>query len=180
MNTNLSSNRLTLNLASTKDLNFIHELESCPESAEFNTMGVPQDKEITLKKLNEWCEHHAKAVIERYHFKISLESHPVGLIGLNLKPKRYKSGEVWYTIHPNHWRKGIATEALNLVLDFALGELCLHRISAGCAVENRASIRILEKVGMVQEGRGRKILPLQSGWSDNFEFSILDSDPRIK
>jgi len=31
---------------------------------------------------------------------------------------------------------------------------------------------------MIREGRGRKVLPLKSGWSDNFEYSILDSDFR--
>jgi RimJ/RimL family protein N-acetyltransferase len=49
-------------------------------------------------------------------------------------------------------------------------------MEAGCAVENYASIRVLEKVGMQKEGRRRKVLPLQNGWSDNFEFAILDGD----
>ncbi len=31
---------------------------------------------------------------------------------------------------------------------------------------------------MIKEGRCRQVLPLKSGWSDNFEYSILESDER--
>jgi RimJ/RimL family protein N-acetyltransferase len=57
--------------------------------------------------------------------------------------------------------KGHGTEAVNRVLDFGFNDLNLHRI-AGCAVENIASIKVLEKVGMIREGRGRQLLPLKS------------------
>ncbi|MFK7755805.1 MAG: GNAT family N-acetyltransferase [Flavobacteriales bacterium] len=175
----LASKRLTLTLASLDDLDFIHELNSFPESAQFNTMGVPKNLEVTRAHVETCIENHSAERIERYSFVISSGTEKLGTIGLNLKPHRYKGGEVWYTIHPEHWGKGIATEALNLVLDFGFNELKLHRIAAGCAVGNIGSIRVLEKVGMIREGRGRQILPLPSGWSDNFEYSILDSDPRV-
>jgi RimJ/RimL family protein N-acetyltransferase len=64
------------------------------------------------------------------------------------------------------------------MIDFGFDELNLHRLQAGCAVENVRSIKVLEKVGMIREGRGRQILPLKSGWSDNFEYSILETDKR--
>lgn len=62
------------------------------------------------------------------------------------------------------------------MLEFGFTELNLHRIEAGCAVENTGSIRVLEKVGMIREGRKRKVLPLKNGWSDNFHYAILSSD----
>jgi RimJ/RimL family protein N-acetyltransferase len=101
---------------------------------------------------------------------------PIGLFGLNLKPKQYKGGEIWYTIHPKYWNKGYATEAVNRIVEFCFNELKLHRIQAGCAVDNVASIKVLGKAGMTKEGRGRQILPLSSGWSDNYEYSILETD----
>jgi len=178
MKTTLTSSRLTLTLASLKDLAFIHELQSYPQSAEFNTLGVPENEEVTRKSVSSWEECHAEEAIEQYHFKISEGENPVGLIGLKLGAARYRRGEVWYTIHPGQWKKGIATEALNLVLDLGFDQLKLHRIQAGCAVANLGSIKVLEKVGMIKEGRGRQILPLSKGWSDNYEYSILESDPR--
>ena len=64
------------------------------------------------------------------------------------------------------------------MLDYGFDTLKLHRIQAGCAVDNIGSIKVLEKVGMTKEGRGRQILPLKNGWSDNFEYSILETDLR--
>lgn len=78
----------------------------------------------------------------------------------------------------DYWGKGYGTEALNRILDFGFSGLKLHRIEAGCAVNNSASIKVLEKTGMIQEGRGRQSLPLKSGWSDNFKYAILESDQR--
>lgn len=92
--------------------------------------------------------------------------------------KKYRLGEVWYKIHPNYWNQGIATEVLTKMIDVGFHELNLHRTQAGCAVENTASIRVLEKVGIFKEGRRRQILPLKSGWSDNFEYAILETDKR--
>ncbi|GEM_PF-4253200 len=54
--------------------------------------------------------------------------------------------------------------------------ITMHRIEASCAVGNSGSIRVIEKSGMLLEGRKRQILPLKSGWSDNFNYAILASD----
>ena len=80
----------------------------------------------------------------------------------------------WYGA--THWGQGYATEAVKAVLRFGFETLKLHRIEAGCAIANVGSIKVLEKSGMALEGRRREILPLKSGWSDNFSYAILESD----
>jgi len=42
------------------------------------------------------------------------------------------------------------------VIEFGFEDLALHRISAWCIADNSASVRVLEKVGMRQEGRLRE------------------------
>ena len=54
----------------------------------------------------------------------------------------------------------------------------LYRIEAGCAVENIGSISVLEKFGMIREAHTRKLLPLKTGWSDNYRYAILSTDKR--
>ena len=98
----------------------------------------------------------------------------IGLVSLKLSSAKFNSAEIWYKINVEHWNKGYATEAIRAVIRFGFDRLKLHRIEAGCAVENLASIRVLEKAGMTQEGRKRQILPLKTGWMDNFEYAILD------
>jgi RimJ/RimL family protein N-acetyltransferase len=88
----------------------------------------------------------------------------------------YRNAEIWYKLHKNFWGQGYATEAARELLKFGFNELDLHRIEAGCAVDNIASVRVLEKCGMTREGRTRKLLPLAHGWSDNFQYAILEED----
>lgn len=62
--------------------------------------------------------------------------------------------------------------------DLGFETLQLHRIEAGCAVGNIGSMTVLEKVGMFREAHTRKLLPLKSGWSDNYRYAILSTDLR--
>jgi ribosomal-protein-alanine N-acetyltransferase len=51
------------------------------------------------------------------------------------------------------WGKGYATEAISAVAKFALAELKLVKVCAGCYATNQGSVRALEKAGFVQEGK---------------------------
>jgi len=62
------------------------------------------------------------------------------------------------------------------VLNFGFGELGVHRISATTAVENIASCRVLEKVGMIQEGLLRQDKLVRGQWCDSFLYAILEGD----
>jgi RimJ/RimL family protein N-acetyltransferase len=177
----LTSKNLQLRLVEKSDLNVIHKLLVLPETDKYNTLGIPKNIEVTKLILQTWIKETQSKRITNYTFAIVQRSSKnfVGLFGLKLGNKEYKNGEVWYKIHPDFWNKGIATESLNRILDFVFNELKLHRIEAGCAVENIASIKVMEKAGMIKEGRCRKVLPLESGWSDTFEYAILNSDKRL-
>ena len=100
----------------------------------------------------------------------------VGEIGICLAATRFRMGEIYYNLSPTLWGNGYGLESCQAVLRFAFTNLRLHRIEAGVAVENARSIRLLKRLGMTQEGRKRKILPLQTGWSDNFIFAILKEE----
>lgn len=176
------SERIKLRLIDLSDLDAIHQLHSLPETDKYNTLGIPKNKEETKSIIEPWIAENQLNEIKNYTFAI--ENKPngefIGLFGLKLWSKKHRRAEIWYKIHSDYWGNGYATEAVNLILDFGFEKLNLHRIQAGCAVENIGSISVLEKVGMTKEGRGRQLLPLKDGWSDNFEYSILETDERKK
>ncbi|MDW5290701.1 GNAT family N-acetyltransferase [Formosa sp. PL04] len=174
--------RLKLRFIELTDLNAIHKLHSLPETDQFNALGIPENSEATQTIIEPWIAENKLNKIKNYTFAIEnrLDEEFIGLFGLKLGNEKYKRGEVWYKIHSDHWKKGYATEALKAVIHFGFENLKLHRIEAGCAVENIGSFKVLEKSGMIREGRLRQVLPLKSGWSDNFEYSILETDDRKK
>jgi [ribosomal protein S5]-alanine N-acetyltransferase len=169
---------LQLRLIVINDLESIHKLHSLPETDEFNTLGIPESIDVTMDVIKPWIAEHAKKVIGQYTFAIELigTNQFVGLIALVLSNTKYNKAEVWYKLDSAFWGKGFATEALNLILKFGFHELKLHRIEAGCAVNNVGSAKVMEKAGMTLEGVKRQVLPLKTGWSDAFSYAVLATD----
>lgn len=174
----LRTNRLLIADVSLDYLNEIHALHSFPETDEFNTLGIPGNISVTKDLMLSWLEKQEAEPRMSYIFCIKLieTNQFIGLIALNFGKLHYKIAEVWYKIHPAHWRKGYATEALSEILKLGFEKLKLHRIEAGCAVNNLASIKVLEKAGMTREGRKRQILPIRGEWCDNYFYSILEDE----
>ncbi|TMU57128.1 GNAT family N-acetyltransferase [Flagellimonas algicola] len=182
MKVKLETERLLISPISLADLGKIHELHSLAETDKFNTLGIPENIEGTEQIVKDWIAKNN--IAESKHFTLKIESVAnrefIGLIAINLGPPKFRIAEVWYKLHSDFWKQGYATESLHRLLEFGFNELQLHRIEAGCAVENLGSIRVLEKVGMTREGRKRQVLPLKQGWSDNFHFAILATDFKTK
>ena len=179
-NINLKTQRLNLRPISEKDIENIHKLHSLPETDRFNTLGIPKDLNETKIVVEKWISENNLENNKSYTFAIELIEGKefIGLIGINLGKEKYKNAEVWFKFDCAFWNKGFATESLNKILDFGFETLQLHRIEAGCAIENIGSISVLEKVGMFREAYTRKLLPLKSGWSDNYGYAILSTDLR--
>lgn len=174
----LKTERLILRPVAAFDLDYIHELHSLEETDEFNTLGIPEHIEKTRILLEKWIFENKKELTVNFTFTVELNigKQIIGLAGINLGKVKYKNAEVWFKFHKNYWNKGYATESLRQLLHFGFNELNLHRIEAGCAVGNRGSINVLEKVGMTREAHTRELLPLKSGWSDNYGYAILSTD----
>lgn len=76
----------------------------------------------------------------------------IGTIGFNLWSPAHKRAEVGFEIHPNFWRTGYSSEALNRIVEYGLNELELTRIGAIVFIENEASNQLLLKQGFEKEG----------------------------
>lgn len=176
----LKTERLIIKSISKSDVEDVYKLQSLEETAKFNTSEITKDINETSISVENWIIENNKENIKKYTFKVELiEGNKfIGLIGINLGKEKYKNAEVWFQYDFNFWNKGYATESLRKVLNFGFEDLNLHRIEAGCAIENFGSINVLEKVGMVREAHTRKLLPLKSGWSDNYGYAILSTDER--
>ncbi|WP_338781383.1 GNAT family protein [Metabacillus sp. FJAT-52054] len=76
----------------------------------------------------------------------------IGTIGYHNWNKTHKRAEIGYEIHPDFWRMGLGSEALQAAVEFGFKTLGLHRIGATVRSENKASLMILEKFGFEREG----------------------------
>lgn len=60
--------------------------------------------------------------------------------------------EIGYVLARSHWKRGYMTEAAHAVVEWALSQPEIFRVWAVCDVENVASAKMLEKIGMRREG----------------------------
>ncbi len=87
---------------------------------------------------------------------------PIGSIGMTLEG----GGKAMfgYVLARRFWQHGFAAEALTHLVEWALAQPTIFRAWAYCDAENTASVRVMEKAGLVREGilRRWQICPLLS------------------
>jgi len=178
---NIHSERLQLIEITWEDLDNIHWLHSFPEVDEYNTLGIPDNKEVTRGIMQPTIEDQESEKRKEYQWSIRKNNDLefIGLAGMRVFEERFRMGEIFYKLAPPFWGAGYATESAKALLKFGFESLHLHRIEAGTATENTNSIRVLEKIGMRREGRRRKILPIRGEWYDNYHYAILENDTRL-
>ncbi len=99
----------------------------------------------------------------------------MGAIGLEIK-EADQNAELGYWLGRPFWNQGFCTEAARAVVEFGLRDLGLHRIHAHFMTRNPASGRIMEKIGMRQEGYLRGHVRKWGAFEDIMVYGILASD----
>jgi len=85
----------------------------------------------------------------------------------------HKRGELGYWLGRDFWGKGYATEAAAAVVGWGFATLALNRVSAARFGDNPASGRVLEKIGMTQEGVLRRHAFRDGVFKDMVMYGIL-------
>jgi len=70
---------------------------------------------------------------------------------ISLRVVEYKA-DFGYVLNRQFWGRGLGTEAASAIVDLAASVDGVYRVWATCDIENVASARVLEKVGLVREG----------------------------
>ncbi len=73
----------------------------------------------------------------------------VGMLGCRIEKRRLELG---YVLARAYWGNGYMTEAVQTLVKWALQQDEIYRVWAVCDIENKASARVMEKVGMQREG----------------------------
>jgi [ribosomal protein S5]-alanine N-acetyltransferase len=83
-------------------------------------------------------------------------------------------GEVGYAISPSFWSKGIASEALEAVVEFGFSQLRLHSLEAIINPNNKGSAKVLEKQGFIKEAHFRENYFFDGKFLDSVVYSKLN------
>jgi RimJ/RimL family protein N-acetyltransferase len=101
----------------------------------------------------------------------------IGNIKLGPVNKYHKSADLGFLIgEKDYWGRGLATEAISLVVEFAFRNLGLCKITAGAYSENIGSQKALIKAGFLQEGCLKSQWETDSGRQDGIVFGITKEE----
>jgi len=82
------------------------------------------------------------------------------------------SGSIGYWVSRDVAGRGIVPTAVALVVDHCFGPVGLHRLEVAIRPENAASLRVVAKLGLREEGLRERFLHIQGDWRDHRTFAV--------
>ncbi len=108
-----------------------------------------------------------------YGFGLFVEGEFAGEINLTaIQRGPFQSAYVGYWIDEKHAGNGYMPEALVALARFAFDDLQLHRIQIAIIPRNKASRRVVEKLGIREEGIALRYLEINGVWEDHVRYGL--------
>ncbi len=179
MNVPRPTERLILREFVAEDWEQVHAYGSDPEVVRFMSWG-PNTEEETQAYVPRQLEAQASDPRRELDFAVTLkdDGRLIGGCGLHVTRPKDPAGFIGYCFHRDYWGQGYAAEAARSVVAFGFEALDLHRIYSTCDVQNIASARVMEKVGMRREGHLREDRLIRGRWRDSLLYAILEHEWR--
>jgi RimJ/RimL family protein N-acetyltransferase len=144
----LKSARLGFRLWTVDDLPLALALWGDPAVSAW--LSGPLSKAAIRARLEREIRQHEKCGIQYWPVFLLATLEHIGCAGL--RPKAENLLELGYYLKPAFWGAGLATEAAAAVAEYAFGTLRVEALFAGHHPANRASQRVLEKLGFERAG----------------------------
>jgi ribosomal-protein-alanine N-acetyltransferase len=88
----------------------------------------------------------------------------------------FKGLELWWNLHPQHRHRGVATQAVCLLINHLFDSTPTERLQACIVPGNEPSCRVAERAGMQRDGIYRKVFFLHGRYVDLHLYSIVRED----
>jgi len=160
----LLTQRLRLRPLTIDDVTSVQHFLGNEELAK-QTVNLPHpfgDKEAL-----DWIQSAFDDLASGSGYTLAIERRPDGVLlgaaGLLVAPKVPTRAELGYWIARTYWGDGIATEAVNALIDFGREKAGLSEIWACAFSENTGSRRVLEKAGFQEDFTRTEDCPARGG-----------------
>lgn len=153
MQNRIETERLILRPFEASDAGAAFEWFGDPVVMRFTPTGPDKSMEQTQARLTLFMEHQNEHGFSKWLILNRTSGIAIGDSGL-LILEEYGWIDLGFRFAQPYWGKGLATEVASAWVRAAFDEFGLSRLGAFAHPENRASIRVLEKLGFKVERRG--------------------------
>lgn len=173
----LLTERLLLRPFTLDDVIGVERLAGMREIAD-TTISIPHPYESVYAE--KWIAGQPSAFAQGTAIHFAIETKDVhqliGAIELRDIDREHSQAELSYWIGVEWWAKGFASEAAECLVGYGFEQLHLNRIYAYHMVKNPASGRVLQKIGMRQEGLMRQRVRKWGIFEDVVLYALLHEE----
>lgn len=159
----ITTERLTIRHVAETDWPAVRDIWAALAPLPMAQYDKPHDLSMdsVRARIAHWAAFTRKGT-EHMFFAVCLDGEVIGYFAFN---QREKGHEVGYSFHPANHGKGYAKEALTALLAHLRQQGFVH-FSAGCALNNTPSVRLLESVGFRLVGTEKVSFYKDAGGAD--------------
>lgn len=171
----IETERLRLRPFTIADVDAVHAYHCLDEVARYQ-YWEPRSRDEAAAEVAKWAEGGwDRQAPEAIVFAVTLRDTGdlIGDMVLLFRDRDARQGEIGFSFNPSHGGKGYATEAARAVLATGFGHFNLHRIFGRCDARNRASWRLMERLGMRREAHFREHALFKGVWDEEFYYAML-------
>ncbi|MEW4430885.1 MULTISPECIES: GNAT family N-acetyltransferase [Paenibacillus] len=163
--------RLILREIGLDDWESIHTYTVSPEVTKYTAWG-PNTEQDTTAYIEQVLQSQQEQPRSQYDLAVCLKTDGtlVGSVGIYTEGT---NAEMGYVMNPQYQGRGFAAEASHALLGLGFNTLGVHRIYAKCRPNNKASERVMQKIGMEYEGLMREHWFYKGAFHDSLLYSIL-------
>jgi len=159
----LVTERLILRAAKQGDLRDLYAIFSDPRAMRYWSTPPHDSPARTQENLDRLM---ASAARKLTYFVIESEGRAIGTAGM------HKANEVGFLLHPDYWRQGIVTEAMNAIIPYLFDVTDYTQLTADADPRNTASVGLLTALGFRETHRAERTFCIDGEWSDSVYFAL--------
>ena len=161
--TELRTARLRLRRACGTDLEAMHAVFSRPEAMRYWSTPPHAD----LEQTRVWLDGMIAAdPSECSDFVVEYEGQVIGKAGC------WRLPEIGFILHPDHWSRGLAREALEAVIPHLFARFPMDALQADVDPRNTACLKLLEGLGFAEVRRAERTWLVGDTWCDSVYLSL--------
>ena len=169
----LQGKHIYLRALEPEDLDFIHAIENDESIWELSNTQTPYSKFL----IKQYLEHSHKDIYEVKQLRLVISSkddEALGMIDLfDFDFKNKRAGVGILVKDAKERKKGVGTEALQLLIDYSFKRLNLHQLYCHISENNKASVNLFSKNGFKKIGLKKDWNFVDDHFASEFMYQLI-------
>ena len=175
--TTLKGNTIYLRALEPEDLEFVYAIENNESVWEVSNTQTPYSRFLIRQYLENAHQdiYEAKQLRMAICLKNSFEA--IGLIDLfDFDPKNNRAGVGILISNESNRNKGVGSEVLALIINYAFEQLQLHQLYANIGSDNEISLQLFTKFGFQKIGTKKDWIKVNNNYKDELLFQLINNN----